>query len=57
MKENQDIEITKTWISGKTSCTVVIPKRFAVYLGFSASTPVILELRADGLLIRRLVVS
>lgn len=57
MKENQDIEITKTWISGKTSCTVVIPKRFAVSLGFGASTPVVLELRTDGLLIRRLVVS
>lgn len=57
MKENQDIEITKTWISGKTSCTIVIPKRFAASLGFDASTPVILELRPDGLLIRRLVMS
>lgn len=57
MKENQDIEITKTWISGKTSCTVVIPKRFAVSLGFNASTPVILELRPDCLLIRRLEIS
>ncbi len=57
MKENQDIEITKTWISGKTSCTIVIPKRFATSLGFDASTPVILELRPDGLLIRKLVMS
>ncbi len=57
MKENQDIEITKTWISGKTSCTIVIPKRFAVSLGFDASTLVIIELRPEGLLIRRLVVN
>jgi hypothetical protein len=57
MKENQDIEITKTWISGKTSCTIVIPKRFATSLGFDVPTPVILELRPDGLLIRRLEIS
>ncbi len=57
MKENQDIEITKTWISGKTSCTIVIPKRFAISLGFNASTPVILELRPEGLMIRRLEIS
>ena len=57
MKENEDIEITKTWISGKASCTIVIPKRFAVSLGFDASTPVIIERRTECLLIRKLVVN
>jgi hypothetical protein len=57
MKENQDIEITKTWISGKASCTVVIPKRFAVSLGFDVSTPVIIERKDNELLIRRLAVN
>jgi|APSaa5957512535_1039671.scaffolds.fasta_scaffold23736_3 bifunctional DNA-binding transcriptional regulator/antitoxin component of YhaV-PrlF toxin-antitoxin module len=55
MKENTDnIEISKVWITGKSSCTIVIPKRFAKELGLNPSTHVIIERMSDGILVRRL---
>lgn len=55
MKENSEgKEITKTWITGKKSCTLVIPKRFAREYGIDAPTHVLIEKRPEGLLIRKL---
>ena len=55
MKEDiDDKEIGKTWITGKKSCTLVIPKRFAKEYGLEKPTHVIVERRSDGLLIRKL---
>jgi len=49
-----DKEITKTWITGKKSCTLVIPKRFAIEYGLGEPTHIVIEKRDDGLLIRKL---
>jgi hypothetical protein len=57
MKENTDNkEVTKTWFTG-SSCTLVIPKRFAKEYGLDRPVHVIIEKRTDGLLIRKLDVS
>ena len=54
MKENTDNkEVTKTWLTGH-SCTLVIPKRFAKEYGLDRPSHVVIEKRADGLLIRKL---
>ena len=55
MKENNDNKaIAKTWITGNSSCTLVIPKSFAKQYGFDKPTHIIIEKRPDGLLIRKL---
>lgn len=52
MKENT--EISKVWITGKSSFTVVIPKRFAAILELDSSSHVLIEKTTDGLKIRKL---
>lgn len=47
-------EIAKPWISGSGSCTVVIPKNFALKHGISASSKVVIEDTESGLLLRKL---
>jgi hypothetical protein len=47
-------EITKTWISGKKSCTLVIPKKLVKEFGLEPPTHVILEKHPHGILIRKL---
>ena len=47
-------EITKTWLTGNSSCTLVIPKNFAKEYGLDKPSHIIIEKRPDGLLIRRL---
>ena len=55
MQENADNkEIVKTWITGNSSCTLVIPKRFAIEYGLDKPSHVIIEKRAEGLLVRKL---
>lgn len=55
MKESVDCkEITKTWLSGKRSCTLVIPKTLAKACGIDKPSHVIIEKQQDGLLIRKL---
>jgi len=49
-------EIAKTWITGKKSCTLVIPKRFATECGLEEPTHVVIEKTPDGILIRKLEV-
>jgi hypothetical protein len=49
-------EIARTWLTGNISCTLVISKNFAKEYDIDKSTPMIIEKRPDGLLIRKLVV-
>jgi bifunctional DNA-binding transcriptional regulator/antitoxin component of YhaV-PrlF toxin-antitoxin module len=57
LKEDADNkEITKTWITGNSSRTLVIPKRFAKQYGLDKPIHVIVEKQANGLLIRKLEV-
>jgi len=49
-------EISRTWKTGKTSCTLVIPKRFAIELGLDKPSHVVIERIADGLLVKKLEV-
>jgi len=47
-------EIVRTWLTGKSSCTLVIPKEFAKDLGLDQPSHVVVEKLGDGLLIRKL---
>jgi len=49
-------EISKIWRTGKTSCTIVIPKRFAEQLGIDKPSHVLIERVQDGLLVKKLEV-
>lgn len=50
-KEN---EVAKTWISGKRSCTLIIERGLAEEYGLTEPSHVVLERRAEGILIRKL---
>jgi bifunctional DNA-binding transcriptional regulator/antitoxin component of YhaV-PrlF toxin-antitoxin module len=57
MKESSDDkEITKTWLTGNSSCTLVIPKNLAKAYRLDKPTHIVIEKRPDGLLIRKLEV-
>ena len=47
-------EIIKTWLAGKHSCTLIIPKDFAKEYGLDEPSHVIVEGTSDGILIRKL---
>jgi hypothetical protein len=47
-------EISRTWRTGKTSCAIVIPKRFAEQLGIDKPSHVLIERVQDGLLVKKL---
>lgn len=47
-------EIIKTWLAGRCSCTLVIPKDFAREYGLDKPSHVIIEKRREGLLIKKL---
>ncbi|CAN5131031.1 hypothetical protein BH18THE2_BH18THE2_43300 [soil metagenome] len=51
---NTNKQITRTWLAGHCSCTLVIPKDFARDYGLDRPCHVILEKKADGILIRKL---
>jgi hypothetical protein len=53
-ENNEDKEITKTWITGSCSCTLVIPKEFAKEYGLDKPSHIIIEKKPDGLFIRKL---
>jgi hypothetical protein len=53
-ENNQQQEITKTWISGQSSCTLIIPKSVAVQYGLDTPTHVVVEGTPEGILIRKL---
>jgi antitoxin component of MazEF toxin-antitoxin module len=55
MNEGSDLkEITKTWLTGNSSCALVIPKNLAKEYRLDSPTHVVIEKRPDGLLIRKL---
>ena len=47
-------EIIKTWLAGKHSCTLIIPKDFAKEYGLDEPSHVIVEGTSDGILIMKL---
>jgi bifunctional DNA-binding transcriptional regulator/antitoxin component of YhaV-PrlF toxin-antitoxin module len=47
-------EVTKTWLAGQNSCTMVIPKDFAKLYGLDQPSHVVIEGRPNGILIKRL---
>jgi len=49
-------EITKTFLSGKLSSTLVIPIEIARRYGLEKPAHVMIEERPDGILIRRLTI-
>lgn len=54
--KNNKKEIIKTWLTGKQSCTLVIPKDFAKEYGLDEPSHVVVEGTSEGILIRKLVV-
>jgi hypothetical protein len=53
---NTEKEITKTWVSGANSATLVIPRSVAKEYGLDSPSHVIVERAAEGILIRKLEV-
>ena len=60
MVENMDKASKKllgtTWLAGNASCTLVIPKPLAKEYGIDHPSNVVIEGRADGILIRKIEV-
>jgi hypothetical protein len=54
-KENK--EITRTWLAGQSSCTLIIPKDFAKQYGLDKPSHIIIEGQQDGILIKKLELS
>ena len=54
--KNNKKEIIKTWLTGKHSCTLVIPRDFAKEYGLDEPSHVVVEGTSEGILIRKLVV-
>jgi hypothetical protein len=53
--KNNKKEIIKTWLTGKQSCTLVIPKDFAKEYGLDEPSHVVVEGTSEGILIRKLM--
>jgi hypothetical protein len=53
-KEKIPKEIIHTWLTGRTSCTLVIPREFAKEYHLDEPSHVIVEGRPEGILIRKL---
>ncbi len=47
-------QIIRTWLTGKSSCTLVIPKEFAKEYGLDNPSHVVIEKTLDGILIKKL---
>ena len=56
-KVTESKEIVRTWLTGKSSCTLVIPKDFAKDLGLDESSHVVIEKTRNGLMIKKLNLS
>ncbi len=48
--------VTKTWISGHNSCTLVIPKNIAKEYGVNTPSYIVVEAKPEGILIRKIEV-
>jgi len=53
-EKNYNKEITKTWLTSQSSCTLVIPRKFAIEYGLDKPCHIILEKTAAGILIKKL---
>ncbi len=49
-------EITKTWITGPSSCAIIILKSIAIEYGVNTPSYVVVEARPEGILIRKIEV-
>jgi len=49
-----DTEISKIWVTGKSSYTMIIPKRFASDLKLDSDSHLIIEKVSGGLMIKKL---
>ena len=47
-------EIIKTWLAGKHSCTLIIPRDFAREYGLDEPSHVVVEGTSEGILIKKL---
>jgi hypothetical protein len=56
MESENNREIIKTWLTGRHSCTLIIPKDFAKEYGLDEPSHVVIEGTSDGILIRKLVI-
>ena len=56
MSKNDRKQITKTWISGPSSCTLIIPKSIAKQHGLDKPSHVVMESTPEGILIKKLEV-
>ena len=56
MVTTKDKDITTTFVSGKTSCTIIIAKEIAKKYGIDEPSHVVVEGTEKGILIRRLEV-
>ncbi len=46
--------VTRTWLSGQNSCTLVIPKTIAKEHGINNPSHVVIESKPEGILIKKL---
>lgn len=54
IEQSEKKEITKTWLTGHHSCTLIIPRDFAREYGLDEPSHVIVEGTSEGILIRKL---
>ena len=54
IENSESKEIVRTWLTGKCSCTLVIPKEFAKEYGLDQPSHVVIEKTTEGLLIKKL---
>ena len=54
MNDTNTKEITKTWVSGQNSCTLVIPRSVAKEYGLDSPSHVVVERTKEGILVRKL---
>jgi len=52
--ETNTKQIIRTWLTGNSSCTLVIPKEFAKEYGLDKPAHVLIEKKPDGMFIRKL---
>jgi len=53
-QDDQTKKITKTFITGQNSCTIIIPKTVALEYGLTSPSHVVVERVQEGILIRKL---
>jgi len=55
LAENEESkEIIRTWLTGKSSCTLVIPREFAKDYGLDQPSHVVIQKVPEGILIKKL---